>query len=217
MSVATALHDPAGLPEGFAETVGLDAERARDIDAFARRVIEANQRMNLIGPATVGDFARRHVLDSAQLVWFAPQVRRWADIGSGAGLPGVILAILMKGRPGAHVDLIESVAKRADFLAGTVEALNLPATVHHQRAEKLRLEVEVVTARACAPLHRLLDLIWPFMARGAHAMLLKGKATDLEVAEARKRWRFECQTRQSLSDPSGRVLVLEGLAHAAKA
>lgn len=206
--------DSGILPDGFAEAVGLDADRLGDIETYRRRVIEANARMNLIGAATADDFGRRHVLDSAQLVWFAPAARQWADIGSGAGLPGIVLAILLKGRAGARVHLIESVAKRAKFLVEMVEALDLPATVHHARAESLKLDVEVVTARACAPLGRLLEFVHPFVTRGARAILLKGRGAEAEIAQARAQWRFRCECRQSLSDPSGRVLFLEELAHA---
>ena len=209
--------DPENLPDGFAEAIGLDADRRSDIECYRRRLIEANAKMNLIGAATADDFGRRHVLDSAQLVWFAPAVRRWADIGSGAGLPGIILAILLKGRSGARVHLIESIAKRAKFLVETVEALDLPASVHHARAESVRLEVEAVTARACAPLGRLFEFVHPFMRRGARAILLKGQGVEAEIAQARAQWQFCYECRQSLSDPSGRVLFLKELAHARKA
>jgi 16S rRNA (guanine527-N7)-methyltransferase len=160
------------------------------------------------------DFWRRHFLDSAQLIALAPNAQVWADLGSGAGLPGVVLAILMKGQEGARVHLVESMAKRCRFLAEVVGALGLPAEVHNARAEDLKLNVEVVTARACAPLTRLLGFSRPYLARGAKGLFLKGAEVDTEVAEARRSWRFVSATHLSLSDPRGRVLEVSELARA---
>ena len=98
--------------------------------------------------------------------------------------------------------------KRCAFLSRVVEALGLPATVHNARAESLRLEVEVVTARACAPLGRLLEFAQPYLARGARGLFLKGESVDAELTPARRSWRFKSKTLPSLSDPRGRVLAL---------
>ncbi len=132
-------------------------------------------------------------------------------------MPGLILAILLKGRSGGKVHLVESMAKRCRFLAATVEALDLPAEIHNARAESLKLQVEVVTARACAPLSRLLGFAEPFFARGARGLFLKGQEVDAELAEARRLWRFEAQTFASLSDSRGRVLSVTELARARRA
>ena len=214
MSDAAARHEAPALPEGFLEAVGASAERRDQVEAYRTMLARANTQMNLVGDSTLGDFWRRHFIDSAQLAWFAPGARVWADLGSGAGLPGVILAILMKGRPGARVHLIESVAKRARFLADVAAALDLPVTLHHARAESLKLSVEVVTARACAPFTRLLGFAQPYMARGARGLFLKGQEVDAEIAAARAAWRFRAQSHASLSDPRGRVLSVTELARA---
>jgi 16S rRNA (guanine527-N7)-methyltransferase len=200
------------LPAGFLEAIGATPEREADIEAFRRRLASANTTMNLVGASTLGEFWRRHFVDSAQLLWFAPDVRVWADLGSGAGLPGLVLAILLKGRPGARVHLVESMAKRCRFLTEVVEALDLPAVVHHARAETLALKVQTVTARACAPLERLLAYAEPFFARGARGLFLKGAEVEREIAEARSAWSFAATTRVSLSDPRGRLLSIEELA-----
>src|SRR5665213_2960303 len=168
-------HEATTLPDGFFEAIGASAERRVEVEAYRTMLARANVQMNLVGESTLGDFWRRHFIDSAQLAWFAPGARVWADLGSGAGLPGIVLAILMKGRRGGHVHLIESVAKRARFLADAAAALDLPVTLHHARAESLKLRVEVVTARACAPLTRLLGFAQPYMARGARVLFLKGQ------------------------------------------
>ncbi len=191
----------------------MNAERARDIQRYRDLLTAANSQINLVGRSTLQDFERRHVIDSAQLVWFEPSTLTWADLGSGAGLPGLVLAILMKGRAGAHVHLVESVAKKCRFLGEVASALGLPATIHHGRAESTSVAVEVVTARACAPLPRLFDFAQPYFARGARGLFLKGQDVANEIEEARRRWRFSSRTLESLSDPRGRLVAVEGLRH----
>jgi 16S rRNA (guanine527-N7)-methyltransferase len=214
MSAAAPLLDGPELPKGFMEAIGMTADCKRDVDAFREMLTAANARTNLVGASTLADFQRRHFIDSAQLAWFEPDARIWADLGSGAGLPGVILAILMKGRSGGHVHLVESMAKRCRFLAEVASRLSLPVSLHHVRAEDLALDVEVVTARACAPLTRLLGFSRSYMARGARGLFLKGQEVESEIAEARAVWRFSWRTHRSLSDPRGRVLAIERLADA---
>jgi 16S rRNA (guanine527-N7)-methyltransferase len=186
------------------------------MERFRSRLVEANRAVNLVGESTLEEFWRRHFVDSAQLLWAEPSVSVWADLGSGAGLPGLVLAILLKDRLGARVHLIESMAKRCRFLAEVVTALNLPAVVHNARAEALELKVDVVTARACAPLDRLLTFARPYLARGARGLFLKGSEVEAEIAEARRNWRFKARTTPSLSDPRGRLLSIEELVRVAK-
>jgi 16S rRNA (guanine527-N7)-methyltransferase len=213
MSAAAPSPDLARLPDDFWAVVGINAERRADVETFRGMLTRANANTNLVGASTLSEFEVRHFIDSAQLAWFAPDARIWADLGSGAGLPGVILAILMKGRPGGHVHLVESMAKRCRFLSEVIEALRLPATLHHARAEALSLTADVVTARACAPLPRLLSFARPYLVRGAKGLFLKGQEVESEIDEARKIWRFSWRTHISLSDPRGRVLELERLTH----
>ena len=133
MSVAAPL-ERWTAPADFARVVGATAERLADIEAYRVMLSAANTEFNLVGASTLSDFWSRHFVDSAQLLWFDPEATTWADLGSGAGLPGIILAILLKGRPGARVHLVESTAKRCRFLSTAVERLALPAVVHNDRA-----------------------------------------------------------------------------------
>jgi len=208
---AVAPPEAKAVTPDFLEAVGATAERLQDIETFRRLLAEANRQVNLVGDSTLGDFWRRHFVDSAQLLWFRPAAGRWADLGSGAGLPGLVLAILLKDRPGAQIHLIESMAKRCRFLTEVVEILALPAVVHNARAESLKLEVEMVTARACAPLDKLLAYAEPYVARGAQALFLKGADVEAEIANARRVWRFKAETQVSLSDPRGRLLSIREL------
>lgn len=208
------MSDADAWPEAisrFAADIGVDRERLADAERFRALIAEANRHMNLVGESTLADFWGRHFLDSAQLLALAPGAKTWADLGSGAGLPGLVLAILLKGTPGAHIHLVESVAKRCGFLSQVVGALALPAEVHHARAENLALDVEVVTARACAPLARLLGFARPSLKRPTKGLFLKGVTVDSEVAEARKSWRFAAEIHPSLSDPRGRILEVTEL------
>ena len=211
MSAVTPL-EAATLPIGFLDTVGASSTRLAAVETYRTLLTAANERMNLVGASTLPDFWLRHFVDSAQLLWFSPGTRVWADLGAGAGLPGLILAILLKDVPGAQVHLVESMAKCCDFLREVIGSLGLPATVHNARAETLDIAVEVVTARACAPLDRLLGYAERFFSRGARGLFLKGSEVEAEIVAARKRWRFTVQTRASLSDPRGRVLSIEEVA-----
>ena len=198
-------------PAGFDRAVGATAERREMLEVFRRQLVEANSEMNLVGASTLEVFWTRHYVDSAQLLLIAPEARTWADLGAGAGLPGLVLAILLKGQAGVKVHLVESMAKRCRFLEAVATRLDLPVEIHNARAESLRLKVDVVTARACAPLDRLLGFARPYMALGARGVFLKGADAAAEIAEARKLWRFTVQTRDSLSDSRGQVLLIDAL------
>ena len=213
MSAVAQQLNPTEVPDGFLEAIDLTPARQRDVETYREMLAAANQHTNLVGASTLLDFERRHFIDCAQLVYFEREARVWADLGSGAGLPGLVLAILMRGKAGGHVHLVESMAKRCRFLADVADRLSLPVTLHNARAEDLSLKVEVVTARACAPLPKLLSFSQPYLARGARGLFLKGQDVDREIEEAEKSWRFSWRAHQSLSDPRGRVIAIEGLAH----
>jgi len=217
MSVAAPLEDLSALDaDGFARLSGATPEQVAALDRYRLMLAEWNENMNLVGPATLEIFWSRHAWDSAQLLPLAPDALTWADLGAGAGLPGIVLAILGKGRPGFHVHLVESMAKRCRFLAEVVAALELPATVHNDRAENLSLDVDIVTARACAPLARLLGYARPYLLNGAEALFLKGQEVASELEEATRSWSFEADVTPSLSDPRGRIVRVRRLGRGRK-
>jgi len=194
----------------FQAASGASDAALADVVAFQALLAEWNEVMNLVGPSAMAQFWPRHAWDSAQLLALAPEALRWADLGAGAGFPGVILAILLKGKPGAEVVLVESMAKKCRFLSEVVTRLALPATVVHARAEDVKLEVDVVAARAVAPLTRLLRYAGPHLRSGVTGLFLKGQDVDAELAEATIYWKFEAETSPSLSDANGRVLKVRG-------
>lgn len=196
---------------GFADVSGADGAAMADLGQFRALLADWNEKMNLVGPATLPDFWSRHAWDSAQLLKVEPGANSWADLGAGAGLPGVVLAILGKGRAGFHVHLVESMAKRCRFLNEVVGELGLPATVHNARAESLALKVDVVTARACAPMTRLFGFAEPYIRRGAEGLFLKGQDVASEMEEATTYWDYEAEALPSLSDPRGRIVRVRRL------
>ena len=210
-ALAPELLGPPADADQVQAVLGASASQMADLEAFRRLLAEWNEGMNLVGPSAMAEFWSRHVYDSAQLLALAPKARIWADAGAGAGFPGVVLAILLKDTPGARVHLVESMAKRCRFLQAIVDLLALPAEVHNVRAEDLELRVDVVCARACAPLVRLLGYTQPYLARGATGLFLTGQDVVSELTQAAKCWSFEAHLTVSLSHPEGRILQVRGL------
>ncbi|WP_295188494.1 16S rRNA (guanine(527)-N(7))-methyltransferase RsmG [uncultured Brevundimonas sp.] len=200
--------------QAFRARSNASAEEITDLEAFRLRLVEANAVMNLVGPDSLPDFWNRHVWDSAQLLDLAPGAKTWADLGAGAGFPGLVLSIMLKGREGAHVWLIDSLAKRCRFLQEVVDALSLPATVIVGRAEAQALTCDVVTARAVAPMEKLLGYAQPYFQRGAQGLFLKGERAESELIEARKSWHFEAELAPSQSDVRGRIVTIRSLRRA---
>lgn len=218
MSVASAQLDPLQIgvtdAASFQATTGASDRAMEDLRRFREMLTDWNEKMNLVGPASLPNFWNRHAWDSAQLLTYAPDARIWADLGAGAGLPGVVLAILLKDTEGGQIHLVESMAKRCRFLTEVVSELDLPAQIHNARAEDLSLKVDIVTARACAPLDRLLGYARPYFKRGATALFLKGQDVVSELTHASKYWKFNSDLKPSLSDPRGFVLQVKGLSSA---
>ena len=204
---------PADTAE-FQAVFGATDQQMADLSAYLGLLTEWNEKMNLVGPSALAEFWPRHAYDSAQLLTLRPQAKVWADLGAGAGFPGLVLAILLKGSEGAKVHLVESMAKRCRFLSEVSSQLQLPVDIHNARAEDLGIKVDIVTARACAPLPRLLGYARPYLKKGATGLFLKGQDVVSELTEATKYWKFEAELMPSLSHPDGRVLEVKGLSRA---
>lgn len=196
---------------GFQTLRAATPAQMADLATLIERLTVANAVMNLVGPDTIPDVWNRHILDSAQLLDLAPEAATWADLGAGAGFPGLVLAILLKDCADSHVWLIDSLGKRCRFLQEVVEALSLRATVVNGRAEEQRIKVDIVTARALAPMDRLLGYAQPYLQRGAQGLFLKGEKAEAELIEARKVWQFDSDLSVSRSDPRGRIVSVRSL------
>ena len=195
----------------FQALTGAAPERMAELERFLEILTEGNDVMNLVGPNTIPDFWNRHAWDSAQLLDKAGFARTWADLGAGAGFPGLVLAILSKGKTDAHVWLIDSLQKRCRFLQTVVDELALPATVVWGRAEEQAIKVDVVTARAVAPMEKLLGYAQPYLSRGAQGLFLKGEKAEQELKDAAKAWHVDAELSVSRSDPRGRIVTIRSV------
>ncbi|MBI3439465.1 MAG: 16S rRNA (guanine(527)-N(7))-methyltransferase RsmG [Proteobacteria bacterium] len=204
-------------PEEFARDLGLHVPREtiERLEAHRRALEDWSGRMNLVGPKELDTFWRRHAFDSAQLVALAPQAKRWVDLGSGAGFPGLVVAAFVANEPGTSVHLVESTGKKAAFLRAVAEVAGLPVRVFNQRIEDFGAgdgPYDVVTARALAPLNRLIPYAKPILDRGAIGLFHKGADLDAELAAANDVLggalgsRFRADVLESLSDPRGRIV-----------
>lgn len=167
---------------------------------------------NLVGPSTLDEVWLRHIADSLQIAAAAPHAKLWADFGSGAGFPGLVIAATLADVPGARVHLVESNDRKCAFLRETSRLLGLPVTVHPERIEEVanRLPpVEIVTARALAPLNDLLEMTSPLLQKGAVALFPKGQDLANELTEAAKCWKIKAIELPSLTDPKARILRVE--------
>ena len=196
---------------------------AKDLDAYVELLTRWQAKINLVAPATLGEIWRRHILDSAQILSLAPSdARIWVDLGSGAGLPGMVLAILLKDRSGAEVHLVESDRRKSIFLSEAARITNAPAKVHLGRLEQVlpRLAddvpvVDVVTARALAPLPKLVDWVHPHIEKGALGLFPKGKDHVRELTDAAKYRSIQFSIVPSRTDPAGAIICATAAAQAA--
>jgi 16S rRNA (guanine527-N7)-methyltransferase len=191
----------------FQKQTGVSRETLVRLEAYVELLSAWNRRINLVGPRTLSDVWRRHILDSAQLFPLVPRTARvLLDVGSGAGLPGLILAIL--GLKEVH--LVEADQRKCAFLREAARITGAPAHIHAQRLEKCPgISADVITARAFAPLSDLLDKVCHFIEPHSILLFLKGKTVGEELTEARKGWNMRATLHPSASDPSGTVLRLE--------
>lgn len=178
------------------------------LELYVELLLTWQKRINLIGPATAGVVWERHILDSLQLLPLLPKgTRIIAELGSGAGIPGLVVAIAAD----LEAHLYESNGKKAAFLREAARKTGTRAHVHMVRLETLRTEqalptVDCVLARALAPLPLLLDYAEPFLARGAVGLFHKGQDIDVELTEATKYWKLNITKHASLCDSRGVIL-----------
>jgi 16S rRNA (guanine527-N7)-methyltransferase len=206
--------DPADKERALA-LIPVSRETLERLERFVEALMLGTERQNLIGPSTIPTIWTRHVADSLQLLDLAPKAKVWADFGAGAGFPGIPIACALAGQEGAAVHLVESVGKKANFLREAVKVTGAPATVHQERAEKFSADhgdsVDVVTARALAPLKLLCDLSFPLIQRGAIGLFPKGQDVDAELTEATKYWKIEATKAPSKTSPDGSIVIVTGL------
>jgi len=180
------------------------------LEQFVELLLSRQRSTNLIASSTIPQLWTRHVADSLQLVALAPKARRWIDLGSGGGFPGLVLACALAGQQGAAVHLIESTQKKAAFLSAAASELSLPAIVHAARIEEFVSATperfDIVTARALAPLDKLIGYTIPLLKRGTAGLFPKGQDVEAELTQASKSWTIEADLIPSRTDPRGRIV-----------
>ena len=205
---------PASGLDRLAERFALSKSQCRALARYGELLLHWNRTINLISRKETGDLWERHMLDSAQLLTLLPEAPagrplRIADLGSGGGFPGMVLAILGAGA----VTLVESDQRKAAFLREVSRETGARTDVKAERIEVLGpLLADCVTARALAPLPKLLGYAARHLLPDGRALLLKGRSREEELMEASSHWSMKVIERPSLSDPEGAVLIIEDLA-----
>lgn len=193
--------------------VPIPAHALLRLDRFVELLQQWQQRMNLIAPSTIPEIWTRHIADSLQLLTLMPDARTWVDLGSGAGFPGIVLACAFAVETGARVHMVERNTKKAAFLREAGRVLDIPATIHGTRVEdfvqSFSARVDVVTARALAPLAKLLELTAPLLKTGAKGLFPKGQDVEGELTEAAKYWSIDSRLVPSKTSPQGKIIIVE--------
>jgi 16S rRNA (guanine527-N7)-methyltransferase len=191
----------------------VSAETEARLDRYLDLLLEWQAKTNLVAPSTLPNLWTRHVADSLQLLGLAPSAMSWADLGSGGGFPGVVLACALAETPGANIHLVERNAKKAAFLREAIRVTGTHGTVHladiGDIVDRIGSRVDCVTARALAPLHQLVGYAEPFVRQGAKALFLKGQDVESELTEATKYWNIEPRFHSSRTGGHGWIVELD--------
>lgn len=183
-------------------------ETVAKLETYVTLLREESARQNLVSPTTLGSLWERHILDSAQLVRYAPAPEAsWVDVGSGAGLPGIVVACLVDG----PVTLVEPRRLRAEFLHKLCASLNLNATVARAKAERIEGVYDVITARAVAPLSKFLEISKHLSTRKTVWVLPRGRSARSELAAARRAWQGVFHVEPSVTDAESFIVVGTGV------
>lgn len=178
------------------------------LERYVSLLQAAAATQNLIASSTLGDLWQRHIADSAQLVRFEPRAgASWVDVGSGAGLPGIVIACLTEG----SVTLVEPRRLRADFLRQVVDELGLKAKVEQGKVERVAGTFDVITGRAVASLPRFLNMCDHLSTRNSVWVLPKGRSAQSELAQARQSWQGMFHVERSVTDEDSSIIVATGV------
>lgn len=207
---------PVDGPEDFATAFDVSRETVAALERYAKLLGHWQRTTNLVSPATLPKLWSRHFADSAQLSRLAPNARLWLDLGSGGGFPGMVVAILRAEAADFHMHLVEANHKKCAFLGEVARGTKAPVDIHPKRIEEFAenaqsLKADVVSARALAPLVRLLALAEPFLRHETTGLFLKGRDAEAEIEAAKEVWRFEGTLRPSLTAPDAHIVEVTNL------
>jgi len=185
------------------------------LDRYIALLREWQSKTNLVAPSTLPNLWTRHIADSLQLVDLAPSAKRWADLGSGGGFPGVVLACVLAETSGSSIHLVERIAKKAAFLREAIRVTTSPGVVLlaeiGDNVDRITGPVDCVTARALAPLDELLKLAYPLLRNGALGLFPKGQDVEAELTKASKSWNIEASLVPSKTNPGSRIVAVTKL------
>ncbi len=210
------------LSEGakwFTETFNVSRETRQALEIYERLLVKWQNSINLVGPSTIDQFWQRHAMDSVQLLELVPaSAQNWLDLGAGGGFPGLVIAMCWLGdkNTAKQMHLIEANQRKCTFLRTVIRETGCSATVHEGRIENFATRTganfgpfDVVSARALAPLPKLLSLAVPFFEIYTKGLFLKGKGWQEELTKARQLWKVECEIVKSRTDRAGRILICD--------
>ena len=208
---------PIQGPSEFREAFAVSRETTDRLELYARLLEQWQRTINLVAPGTLPQLWHRHFADSAQLVALAgPDARTWIDIGSGAGFPGLVVAALLAETNHCEVTLVESDTRKCAFLREVARQTGIAVDIVNARIESLSTQariaaVDVISARALAPLDRLCPLVAPLFSRDTLGLFPKGREVQAELREARRHWAFESTCVPSLTDADGQIVQVRAL------
>ena len=210
--------EPVFGAEAFQAATNVSRETIQRLETYAEVLRERQTKLNLVGPGTLDHIWHRHFLDSAQLMAMAPpqdfeEAPTWVDIGTGAGFPGMVLAIMGVGR----VHLVEANSNKCEFLAEVARATETQVQIHDCRTEDLTADEigpngpDIVTVRAVAPLPKLLKSIRRLLAPRTTLLVLAGQDVEGPLTIARKSWNMRVEKLRSVTHPTSHILRIQGL------
>lgn len=204
--------------EAFQQEFSISNEIRARLECYVALLEKWQPKINLVSKSTLPDLWQRHMRDSAQLLEYINfSTGPWLDIGSGAGFPGLVLALLQQEYSNTQVHLIESDQRKAIFLREVIRVTHAPAQVHTVRVENLVPEkmggkARLITARAFAPLHQILEMAVPMTDSSTVFLLLKGQDVDDELTLAAKYRKMTVSQHPSRTNPAGVVLQITEVA-----
>jgi 16S rRNA (guanine527-N7)-methyltransferase len=204
-------------PAAFQARFGVSDETRRKLETYEALLKKWQKTINLVAPSTLSEVWHRHFADSAQLWAYRPQdAKTWLDLGSGAGFPGLVLAILASETGRTHHILVEADSRKAAFLREVARETRVPVDILCMRIENPETHAKVgvadcVTARALAPLSRLVEIASPYFASSTLGLFLKGRDVAAEIENAAQDWQFAFELIPSVTEEGGRVVLLKAL------
>jgi 16S rRNA (guanine527-N7)-methyltransferase len=186
-------------------------ETCQKLEVYVELLTKWNRTINLVSKSTLENVWERHIADSLQVMDMAPNSGQWVDLGSGGGLPGLIVAAAsLESSPNRHVTLVESDSRKCAFMAAAANAMGLNVAIQCRRIEESdATKYDVISARALAPLSDLLELALPYRNEKTVCIFPKGEKADLEMAAAQRNWDVSFDTRQSMTDPLAKIFRIQ--------